>query len=82
MSQAKGLTLEIDSRGNMPTGYTPYRYSFSEQTYFICKWYVYPFYKAVEKAKNCRAGFYAWLNSRGIMNTPDGCIMKLSDIIR
>ena len=80
MSQAKGLTLEIDMRGNVPTGYTPYRYSFSEHTYFICKWYVYPLLRAIEKLKFYRADFYAYLNCRGLMNTPDGRVMQFSDI--
>ena len=81
-SQAKGISLEIDMRGNMPSGYTPYRYNFRENAYSVCKWYAFPFFKSIEKLKWYRICFYRWLNYRGIMNTPEHCLMQLSDIWR
>jgi len=72
--------MQIDMRGNMPTGYTPYHYIFSQNIYYVCRWHVYPIFRIIEKLKNKKWSFYAWLNHKGIMNTPEGCKMRLSDI--
>ena len=69
-------------RNRIPVGYVPYSYSFTSLEYLLCKWYAYPIFRTIEKLKMYRAYLYAYLNSKGIMNTPEGCIMQLSDLWR
>lgn len=64
----------------VPVGHTPYSYSFESHSYNCCRWYQYPLYRIVEKLKWYRSRIYRWLNRKGIMRTPEGCYMRLSDI--
>jgi hypothetical protein len=76
------MRIKRDMYKRLPVGYVVYAYSFYSLEYHLCKWYAYPIFRLIEKAKGRRAQFYGWLNRRGIMHTPECYAMKLSDIWR
>lgn len=73
-------------KGNMhkaiPAGYAVYAYDFCSLEYHLCRWYLYPIFSLMERAKCKKVTFYHWLNEIGVMDTPEGCVMRLSDIWR
>ncbi|MDT9723778.1 hypothetical protein DUZ99_02055 [Xylanibacillus composti] len=48
----------------------------------LCRWWAYPFMRIYCAARNARIGLYHWLNHVGVMKTPEGNRMILSDIWR
>ena len=76
------ITRKISMDKRIPVGYVVWAYSFFSMEYYLCRWYLYPLAKTMDVFKFKRARVYSWLNLKGIMRTPEGCVMKLSDIRR
>jgi len=64
----------------IPFGYVAYGYMPNAFSYKMCKWYAYPIFRAIEKFIFYKLKFYCYLNMKGIMNTPEFCEMRLSDL--
>lgn len=47
---------------------------FGQQTKY-CYWFLYPFYRTAVHIRNVKYRFYRYLNRKGIMKTPGGCVM-------
>ncbi|KGE20618.1 hypothetical protein [Paenibacillus wynnii] len=46
----------------------------------LCRWWAYPFMLIFIAFRSCRVELYHWLNRVGIMKTPIGNHMVISDI--
>jgi len=45
-----------------------------------CAWILYPFFRGMVKIRYLKIWIYHYLNQIGVMKTPWGCVMRLTDI--
>lgn len=67
----------------IPKGYIrAYTELWKYEDVVCCLWFVYPFVMAIRFARKIKYALYRQLNIIGVMHTPEGHIMTLSDLWR
>lgn len=64
----------------IPKGQAVYDYSFESAHYITCLWCFYPIFVLITLLKHCKLWLYHNLNQAGIMQTPQGCIMRWKNL--
>lgn len=63
-------------------GYTYCEMDIFKMKKVYCRWWIYPIFALGMFLHKKKLHLYHFLNDIGIMKTPEGCIMQLSDIWR
>ena len=70
----------VDGNKIIKNGYAIYGYDNYSLKYKVCKWYLYPIFRTIELLTYAKYRLYRWLNIKGIMKTPVGQVMLITDI--
>lgn len=74
------LTYKTSIKTIVREGYAVYGIVPKERQYKMCKWYLYPIFRTIEKLRLAKCKFYFYLNIKRIMHTPEGYEAHISDI--
>jgi hypothetical protein len=72
--------MKIGFNRNIPIGQTIYDHDYNALQYSTCLWCFYPIFRLVAILKNLRLCIYKYLNSKGIMQTPQGCCAQFKNL--
>jgi hypothetical protein len=74
--------MKIGFNKAIPTGYAIYGHNEAYLTSHVCKWYLYPIFRAGWLIIELKYLLYRWLNKKGIMHTPKANEMTFSDLFK
>jgi hypothetical protein len=79
----KRIKMHNTNDGKLPVfGYALYGVDYQSNKLLYCRWWAYPAFALKKQLRTLKWSLFRWLNQIGVMHTPKGCEMRLTDLWR